>query len=506
MEVWLRHVRMEGEDRHGSATCRLISEEDCRVLGGSLAIVCGAPLVVIIIININNNNNVRFPAHCRDNVRFAHHDALVPHRWVFEFDVWCERRDAVGVPLEVKVLHRLQNERRRAAVDARAVGLAGGGGRRQAGITTSHRHPPPHRLVCEWFNHLYVTRRCRGSSQYPSFSSPLFQSRLLRRIDGCAVSALVDGAALDERHARDDSGDEHPSVGGHCVDGACGVAAKRDYFYDDILSLARGTKTNHENAFSTRHSQAHRKEKSEEVLFWSLSHSRSIVFFVTNVEDDDAEDDDGMMVLVTTSAAAVAVAALARSGEWSRGGGGGIAGGAISAGGQTKKTRPLVYRNRNASRAVESSQKRRRGRLHPTPAPPTVEGSAVDEYCRVLRGGQTSRDALRDAVARVIAPEPNINKPTSSSSSSSSISSGRLLLTLIDAQYRHAYDLQVAALVDSNDDDKDGWPVELTPGLHAVGHAIPPAALAQLEGFRAGEERAPGLLHDTPSPMISLVK
>lgn len=210
-------------------------------------------------------------------------------------------------------------------------------------------------------------------------------------------------------------------------------------------------------------------------------------------------------MLVTTSAAAVAVAAPARSGEWSRRGGGGIAGGPISAGGQTKKTRPLGYRNRNASRAVESSQKRRRGRLHPTPAPPTVEGSAVDEYCRVLRGGQTSRDALRDAVARVIAPEQNKTNRTSSSSSSS-ISSGRLLLTLIDAQYRHAYDLQVAALIDSNDDDKDGWPVELTPGLHAVGHAVPPTALAQLEGFRAGEERAPGLLHDTPSPVISLVK
>lgn len=204
-----------------------------------------------------------------------------------------------------------------------------------------------------------------------------------------------------------------------------------------------------------------------------------------------------MMKLVTTSAGAVAIAATARCSEWSRGGGGGSAGGVISAGSQTQKTRPLVYRNRNTSRVVESSQKRRRGRLHPTPAPPTVEGSTVDEYCRVLRGGQTSRDALRDAVARVIAPEQNRNTPTSSSSSSS----GRLLLTLIDAQYRHAYDLQVAALVDSNDnddnDDDDGWPVELTPGLHAVGHAVPPTALAQLEGFRAGKGRAPGVLDDT---------
>jgi hypothetical protein len=148
-----------------------------------------------------------------------------------------------------------------------------------------------------------------------------------------------------------------------------------------------------------------------------------------------------------------------------------------------KKTSSI---DRNVVRVV-ASQKRRRGRLHPTPSPPNVEGAAVDEYCRVLRGGQTSRDALTDA-ARVIAPEHTVSSssPTSklsSSSSSSSASSGRLLLTLIDAQFIDAYDLQVAALVDEDEDDE--WPLTLTPGLHAVGATVPPTALAQMEGFRA---------------------
>ena len=129
----------------------------------------------------------------------------------------------------------------------------------------------------------------------------------------------------------------------------------------------------------------------------------------------------------------------------------------------------------------------------------------------MLRDGHSSYDALVRRVVPVLAPErlpsavehpslgvvPSLATPGGGGVSDAGEMkrdepSGRILLTLIDAEWGDAYALQVAALVDGYGRAPGGaagiaggWPLTLVPGLHAIGAHVPPAMLAQLEGLRA---------------------
>ena len=140
-----------------------------------------------------------------------------------------------------------------------------------------------------------------------------------------------------------------------------------------------------------------------------------------------------------------------------------------------------------------ASQKRKRNKLRPTPDAPSVDGLSADEYCRLLRGnGQSSIDALRDVVVPALfadetAAAAAVATTTVMDDTTEPNASGRLLLTLIDAQYRHAYDLQLAALSpggrvvgesgdgDGGGDDRPPWPLE-DPSPPALRATLPAAS------------------------------